>query len=69
MFCLLQNSIRHNLSLYDIFVREKNKSPNHTGSSYWTVRLNGKQKHGLRGVRLADGSLCKCNVAITLIVT
>ena len=35
----LQNSIRHNLSLYDIFAREKPcRSQGKSGSSYWTLR-------------------------------
>ena len=33
----LQNSIRHNLSLYDIFVRKKIAVHGKGGTSYWTL--------------------------------
>ncbi len=39
-----QNSIRHNLSLYDIFVREKSNAPGQTGTSYWTIRSDVSEK-------------------------
>ena len=33
-----QNSIRHNLSLYDTFIRQKSSKPGQSGCSYWTLR-------------------------------
>ena len=43
-FPALQNSIRHNLSLYDIFVREKSTTHGQSGTSYWTLRSDVSEK-------------------------
>ena len=36
-FVNLQNSIRHNLSLYDMFVRVKSSCGERVNVSYWTL--------------------------------
>ncbi|ELU13054.1 hypothetical protein CAPTEDRAFT_115253, partial [Capitella teleta] len=47
-----KNSIRHNLSLYDIFIREKRNIPGKTGSSFWTLRsdLPSKTTRSIRSM-------------------
>ena len=37
VFSCLQNSIRHNLSLYDMFVRVKSSCGDRANASYWTL--------------------------------
>ena len=41
---MFKNSVRHNLSLYDIFVREKSPPDQKPTLSWWTIRPDYKTR-------------------------